>query len=163
MTIMQEAFAKAEKMVTNTVPKEQRIWNIVKSKPWITLNEIVQRMGIARMDVTFTVTKMVDRGMLDKRSQRPPGPKMGRTPNEYKCVHDTYVLLPMPKKEKKVKVDNNNPTPTYAPTLPDVPQLSKTTLVIPTLGLPTLLDRVKAAPFGEVREIYAYLKEMFRD
>lgn len=156
MTIMQEAFAKAEKMVTNTVPKEQRIWNIVKSKPWVTLNEIVQRMGIARMDVTFTVTKMVDRGMLDKRSQRPPGAKMGRTPNEYKCVHDTYVLLPLPKKEKKMKVEAKDiETPKMSE------QVTQVRSILASLN-PSLLDRVKAAPFSEVQEIYAWMKDTFK-
>lgn len=173
MTVMQHAFAQAERQNAASsqavkISNKQRIWNIVKANPKCTSKFILHSLkDVCGSDVAKReIRELVDRDMLDIAGTQYNDGK--RPFNLYEAVGDSYKLEPKPTRDKRPEDTATPQLSTYSPMLTQsmgTHRLSLPEGSIPSLsmGEHTLLDRVKAAPFGEVREIYTYLKEVFRD
>lgn len=144
------------------VANKQRIWNIVKANPGCSTNFVKERLKDVSSDIVKReLRELVSRDILEVTGELAG---KGRPQNIYRCVEDKYWLKPAPKVSKHARqvrpIKIEVPTPdlaSYTPptTLPGIPVFLS--------NKECLLEKVKAAPFGEVREIYTYLKEMFRD
>lgn len=154
-------FVEAERkhMTQEYVGIKQRIWNIVKNNPNCTTNFILQSVSdVPRASVRGSIHTMLQREMLDVS-----GKLSGKGPptNKLVVVDEVYRLKSLPMKTRKP------PKPAIKVKDIETPKLSgyftspkgvDTTEYKP----PTLLDKVKTAPFSEVQEIYAWLKDTFK-